>query len=190
MDKQRNEHPPLAQDAGLRAVPIRRSMPDYKRIVEIYHSSFPKVEQFPVWLLRIMSHWKGIHSVAFYDGETLCGFSYFLVNEETVFILFLAVNDQIRSKGYGSRIISWIRESYPNRVIFLDVERPDENATNNQQRVKRIRFYQNNGIYETNHFFTYDGVTYEILCTDQGFSEEAYNKNLESYFRLFKKKRR
>ena len=46
----------------------------------------------------------------------------FLVNEKTVFILFLVVNDKIRSKGYGSQIITWIKENYPDREIFLDVE--------------------------------------------------------------------
>ena len=164
-------------------------MTDYERVLEIYRNSFPKVEQFPVWLLRIMSHLKGINSVVFYDESNLCGFLYFLVNEKTVFILFLAVNDKIRSKGYGSHIITWLKESYPSREIFLDVEKPDENSENNEQRMKRIEFYQRNGIYDTSDSFTYYGVTYEILCTDKNFSEEDYNKNLTSYFKIFKKKR-
>ena len=174
----------------LRAEQIKKSMTDYECILEIYKNSFPKVEQFPVWLLRIMSHLKGINSVAFYDRNYLCGFLYFFVNERTVFILFLAVNDKIRSKGYGSQIITWIKESYPNREIFLDVEKPDENAENNNQRMKRIEFYQRNRIFDINHSFTYDGVTYEILCTDKNFSEEDYNENLMSYFKIFKKKRK
>lgn len=91
---------------NLRAETIRSSMTDYAQIIEIYQSSFPEVERFPVWLLRLMSHLKGINSIAFYDGYELCGFSYFLVNEKTVFILFLAVNSKIRSKEYGSQIIA------------------------------------------------------------------------------------
>lgn len=175
---------------SLRAEYIKKSMTDYEQIIEIYKSSFPKVERFPVWLLRIISHLRGINSIAFYDGNNLCGFSYFLVNEKTVFILFLAVNDKIRSKGYGSQIIRWIKDNYPNREIFLDAEKPDENAGNNHQRMKRIEFYQRNGIYRTDHSFTYDNVTYEILCTDKNFSEEEYNENLMSYFKIFKKKRK
>lgn len=173
---------------SLRAEHIKKSMVDYDRILEIYKNSFPEVERFPAWLLRIMSHLRGINSIAFYDGNNLCGFSYFLVNEKTIFILFLAVNDKIRSKGYGSQIIAWIKDNYPNRDIFLDVEKPNENAENNHQRMKRIEFYQRNGIFKTNHTFTYDGVTYEILCTDKNFSEEDYNENLISYFKIFKKK--
>lgn len=175
---------------SLRAEHIKKSMADYEHIIEIYKNSFPKIEQFPVWLLRILSHLKGINSIAFYDGNNLCGFSYFLVNEKTVFILFLAVNDKVRSKGYGSQIIAWLKENYPNREIFLDAEKPDENAENNNQRIKRIGFYQKNGIFDTNHSFSYDGVTFEILCTDKNFSEEDYSENLMSYFRIFKRKRK
>lgn len=174
---------------NLRAEKIKKSMTDYEQIVEIYENSFPKAERFPVWLLRVMSHLSGINSVAFYDRSELCGFSYFLVNEETVFILFLAVNSKSRSKGYGSQIISWIKSNYPNRDIFLDAEKPDENAENNHQRIKRIEFYRRNGIFRTNSSFSYDDVTYEVLCTDENFSEEAYNENLMSYFKIFKKKR-
>lgn len=174
---------------NFKAEHIKQSTKDYKNILEIYKNSFPAVERFPVLLLRIMSHLKGINSVVFHDGDNLCGFSYFFVNEETVFILFLAVNDKIRSKGYGSKIISWIKENYPNRKIFLDAEKPDENAENNCQRVKRIEFYRRNGIFETNHFFTYDDITYEILSTDKNFTEKEYNENLSSYFKIFKKKK-
>lgn len=174
---------------SFKAVKIKRTMSDYKEVLEIYKKSFPKVEQFPILLLRLMSHLKGINSVAFYDDNKLCGFSYFLVNEETVFILFLAVNDKIRSKGYGSRIISWIKDNYPNRKIFLDVEKLEDNAVNEDQRIKRIEFYKRNGIFQTNQFFTYGNVIYEILCTDKGFNKEDYNRNLVSYFKIFKKER-
>lgn len=175
---------------NLRAEYIKKSINDYEHILEIYRTSFPKIEQFPAWLLRMMSHLKGIHSIAFYDENILCGFSYFFENEKTVFILFLAVNDKIRSKGYGSQIITWIKENYPDRAIFLDAEKPDENAENNNQRLKRIEFYKRNGIFDTNYSFTYEDVTYEILCTDPNFSEEDYSENLRSYFKIFKKKRK
>ena len=165
-------------------------MTDYALILEIYRNSFPEIERFPIWLLRIMSHLNGINSIAFYDENNLCGFSYFLVNKKTVFVLYLAVNAKIRSKGYGSQIITWIKEKYPNRDIFLNVEKPDENAQNNHQRMKRIEFYQRNGIFDTNQSFDYEGVTYSILCTNKYFSEKDYNENLMSYFKIFKKKRK
>lgn len=174
---------------NLKAVKISRFMKDYKKIVSIYKTSFPKVEQFPIWILRMLSHLKNVNAFAFYDENELCGFSYFLVNDETVFILYLAVNSEIRSKGYGSQILSWIKNKYKDKTIFLDVEKVDKCADNYNQRVNRIKFYEKNGIYQTNNFFTYDNVTYEILSTDKNMNEKRYNENLESYFKIFKKRR-
>lgn len=66
------------------------------------------------------------------------------------------------------------------------MEAPDEKADNMEQREKRIEFYRKNQIYETNNFFDFDGVRYEILSTDPNFTEKDYVKNLKSFFKLFK----
>lgn len=50
--------------------------------------------------------------------------------------------------------------------------------------------YKRNGIFDINDSFSYDGVTYEILCTNNNFSGEDYNENLMSYFKIIKKKRK
>lgn len=172
----------------LKSVKIKLFSQEYKKIVKIYKSSFPKAERFPVLLLRLMTRFKSINSFAYYDENVLCGFAYFLVNRETVFILYLAVNDKIRSQGYGSRILSWIKAAYPNKTVFLDSEKPDKNAVNNHLRLKRTEFYRRNGIYQTGNYFTHRGITYEILCTDKNFGIEDYNKNLMSYLNFFPKK--
>lgn len=174
---------------ALHAVAIRRSMNDYGMIREIYKKSFPRAEQCPVWMLRLMSHRKGIHSEAFYDREVLCGFCYYMVNEKTVFILYLAVNPDARSKGYGSQILTWLKEMYQGRTLFLDAEKKDEKAPNAVQRIRRMEFYRKNGILETNHFFDYDDVSYEILSTDREFGRKEYKENIKSFFRIFQQKK-
>lgn len=169
----------------LQAVKIRRLMKDYGTIKDIFKKSFPRAEQCPVWILRLISHRKGIHSEAFYDANELCGFCYYMVNAKTVFILYLVVNPSVRSKGYGSRILSWLKEEYQGRTIFLDAEKKDEKASNALQRIRRMEFYRRNGILETNHFFDYDDVSYEILSTDRNFDEKAYRRNFLSFFSFF-----
>lgn len=59
-------------------------------------------------------------------------------------ILYLAVNDKIRSKGYGSRILQEIKGRAHSRSIVLNVEKPSVNAENNAQRISRIAFYEKN----------------------------------------------
>lgn len=174
---------------ALRAVSINKSMKDYRTIREIYKKSFPKAEQCPMWVLRLMSHRREIHSEAFYDCTALCGFCYYMVNERTIFILYLAVNPDARSKGYGSQILSWLKEKYQGRTIFLDVEKKDAKAPNAVQRIRRMDFYRKNGILETNHFFDYDDVSYEILSTDRNFGEKEYMENFKSFFRIFRRQK-
>lgn len=169
----------------LRVRKIKHWMKDFNKVLRIYHSSFPKEERIPMWLLRVMSHWKRIYFLAFYEEDILCGFSYFAVNKDTIFVLFLAVDSKICSQGYGTQILSWIKEHYTGRKIFLDVEKLDENAANSEQREKRVAFYKRNGIFQTGCFFEYDDVSYEILCTDKNFNKEDYNANLKSYFSFF-----
>ena len=164
-------------------------MKSYKEIKRIYKMSFPQIERFPVLLLGILTLKSNVYALAFFDQERVVGFSYFFVNDETVFILYLATNDRVRSKGYGTQMVNYIKENFRNREIFLDVEAPDEEASNKEQREKRIEFYLKNQIYETNNFFEYDGVRYEILCTNQNFTEENYVKNLKGFFRIFKNKK-
>ena len=34
---------------------VKRSMPDYKKVVQLFNDSFPEYELFPMWLMRIMA---------------------------------------------------------------------------------------------------------------------------------------
>lgn len=66
-------------------------------------------------------------------------------SEKMIFLLYFAVNAQQRSKGYGSQIIHELKQVARGREIILNVEKPDQSAENNTQRVQRITFYERNG---------------------------------------------
>ena len=175
---------------NLRAKYVKRSLRDYKRILEIYNSSFTDIERYPVLILRLASHFKRINFIAFYDGNDPCGLTYYCFNEKSVYILYLAVEERKRSKGYGSRILAWIKKKHPDKEIFLNVEKPEEYHKNYLQQIRRIEFYRRNGIFSTNHNLTFEGVTYTVLCTDSNFSEEYCMNSYIRFIRFFKKKKR
>lgn len=168
-----------------RITKIKFTAPEYREIIDIYNNAFPKSERIAPWMLRLLSHKKNFHWLAFYDDNRLCGFAYFTLNDTTIYLLYFAVNSRIRSKGYGSRILSWIKENYPGREMLLDVEKLDENAQNYKQRLKRIDFYRNNGIYQTGCFIEDRQVTYEILSTNKTFDKKRFNANMRSLFQIF-----
>ena len=78
--------------------------PDREDIRKIYLASFPKYEQLPFWVLRFLTVRKGIDTVGYYDGDELCGFTYTVTAGKILFVLFFAVKEELRGKGYGSAI--------------------------------------------------------------------------------------
>ena len=60
-----------------------------------------------------------------HDNEEFVGLSYSGVNFDIVFIFYLAINGKIRSKGYGTHILDYIKEKYKGKEITLNIEKID-----------------------------------------------------------------
>ncbi|MDO4276236.1 MAG: GNAT family N-acetyltransferase [Eubacteriales bacterium] len=162
---------------------IHRKLRDYNNIKGLYQRAFPKEERIPMGILQIMSGFKIFDALAFYDGERLCGFSYSIVREKAVLLMYLAVNDNMRSKGYGSRILTYLKKRYSDKPVILEVEEPDDSADNADQRQSRIAFYKRNGFYETNEYVKIRNVRYEIMSTEDGFTAEEFRELQKAIFR-------
>lgn len=100
---------------------------------------------------------------AFYDGSQLVGFTYLIHHQDVHYLLYLAVNDQVRSQGYGSRILQATCCRYPGETVVLDIEQLDPQAANNHQRQRRLRFYRQNGFDLTDRLTPTADVTYQMF---------------------------
>lgn len=156
-------------------------------------TAFTASEQVPLWILRMFALRKGVHFRAFYDGDTFCGILYTAESEKYVFVLFLVINDEIRSKGYGSRILQWLK-SNSSKEIALNVERPDSSASDALQRTKRIEFYKKNGITDTGYAISIKNDWLAVLSSDaENFDVHAYSAVVNGLFfgsykgRIFKR---
>ena len=94
------------------------------------------------------------------------GLLYTIENDKYYFILYLAVNQEMRSKGYGGEILHYAYAQAGNRNIILNVERLDPEAVNYEQRLRRVSFYEKNGICRTGYEFSTGGVDYSVLASD------------------------
>jgi len=141
---------------------------DYEYVVRLYDASFPKEEQDS--MKRIMNVSKtslGKLYVAL-DGETRVGLLYILMRKKLLFIHYLAVDPGMRGKGYGSAILTLIRESYPDYSLTLSIEAPDERAENNAERLARKSFYEKNGYRDTGRRTPWRGITYASMVSGVG----------------------
>ncbi len=164
---------------AIREKKVSHQMAEYSSIRHLMKSAFPQNEQLPMWLLRLLSARKNINFRAFFDEEQFCGILYTAENSKYMFVLYLAVNDKIRSKGYGSQILQWLKQN-TSKTIVLNVEAADSNAVNSKQREKRIEFYQKNGIVDTGYSFIDKDEKYSVLSSDaEHFSAEEYYSLLQ-----------
>lgn len=132
-------------------------------------------------LLRLLALRKIVDFIAWYEKGIFCGVSYLVSDEHCVFILYLAVNDDIRSRGYGSRILSEVKKRYAHKNIFLNVERPDDHAKNALQREKRITFYEKNGFHKTNAFIHDGSQDYLVMSLHESYHIDDYKHLLKRF---------
>ncbi len=161
---------------------LTKDLPEYKEVRNLYLTAFPKEERMPWRMVMRMTKKGSLETVAYYDDSTLVGLSMCAENGDQVFLFYLAVTTEIRNKGYGSQIIRELKERYPGKVLFLDSERLDPEAPNNDQRIRRMAFYERNGIHQTGAFTHYGGVDYELLATDKNFTKDDFMRFVKEFW--------
>ena len=155
-------------------------VPDKQALQQLYHSAFPKEEQMPWWLLRLISLRRDMGVYGFYADAQLRGLTVSVATEEVLFILFLAVSEDCRGQGWGSAILKKLKEDYPGRTIVLNVELLDPEAENYDQRLRRMAFYKKNGFFDTGFDIDEVGGTFRVLGT-------APKLDVAAYLRVFAK---
>ena len=146
------------------------------QVKHIYLDAFSKKERMPFAVMVAMSKLWNTQFWAFYDGDTLCGFVYLAHNRGMAFIMFLAVERALRSKGYGSTILQKLRTMYPDRTIVVSIEPCDDGAPDLAVRKRRKAFYGKNGYHETGYLMKLGGVVQEILVANGEFSEKEFRR--------------
>ena len=150
-------------------------------VKSIYFDSFPKNERMPFPMMVAMSKLWNTDFLSFYDADKLCGFVYLAHNRKIVFVMFLAVDKTLRSKGYGSAILKEIQNKYPNKKIIISIEPCDNNAPDIEIRTRRKDFYLRNGYKETGYMIKLAGVVQEIIICNGEFDK----KQFRAFFALY-----
>jgi len=148
-------------------------------VKKVYFDSFPPSERMPFWLMVLMSKLWNTKFLSFYDNDKLCGFVYFAVQFRQIFIMFFAVDRDLRSHGYGSEILRILQKLYPTKTMIVSIEHSDTDRDGDQER--RKRFYLRNGFTETGYLIRMKGVDQEILVRNGHFSKAKFRAFLALY---------
>ena len=153
-----------------------------KEIRELFIRAFPREERPPLsFLLRRAKKGKG-DFCALVDGGRFVGLTFVTETEHVAALMFFAVEDSVRGKGYGSQVLKALQEKYAGKKIFLTIEPVDEKAANYTQRVKRKAFYVRNGFESMGYTVREAGVIYELLAYGGAVSKEEYRMVTEKLF--------
>lgn len=138
---------------------------DRKYIESLYELSFPPEERRPFsQILRLQEEGKALPMVIFEEetGEP-CGLCFFVLHKYFALWDFFAIDPSKRDKGYGTEVIEAIKEKFCDKLVFGEVEPYDENADNNSDRIRRMRFYLRNGVHGTDMTVSLFGVVFQVM---------------------------
>lgn len=145
---------------------------DFEEIKRLYESAFPYKERLPI--LDLLEKRKETIFCTVYENELLCGLFCLLSFRSITHIAYLAVMESYRNKGYGAKILQKIHEMKPQDRMIADIEMENSMADNCKQRTRRKKFYIRNGYQETDIFYTWQDVQYQILSYGGSVSRNEF----------------
>ena len=161
------------QTAIIRAEKVTKHQKDFDAVQKLYENAFPPKERIP--LKHLLYHMgRGGEFLAFYDGSLFLGFACLLSQGDITNIMYLAVDESQRGKGYGAGILEAVQNRRPQNRIVLDIEAVEREADNYRQRESRRSFYIRNGYVPAGIAYRWRQVPYEILIHGGDITEEEF----------------
>lgn len=150
----------------------------YKQVNNIYKSSFPIEERYVSLNKMIRSKETALYCLI--EKETVLGIIYLIFYKDMVFILYLAVRNEIRSKGCGSYLLKWCLSKYNDKKIYLNIEEVKADADDYIIRKRRLDFYLKNQFFVTNYISKENKENFNILSNYEKMDINEY-KELDKF---------
>ena len=152
------------------------------KLRRLYSRAFPRSEKKPFSLIRAMQR-KGITDVIYFsDRNGFLGLAITVNSPDIILIDYFAVAEKRRGEGHGTEMLKALISHYAPRAIFLEIEKPDASAKNNEERLRRKAFYERCGLVPLGTDAKLFGVDMELLGIGCSLSFEEYRRfYLENY---------
>lgn len=92
---------------------------DMRKVKRLYKKAFPAIERRPFFMLKQKDK-----LLVLDDGE-FSGFFSLASWEDILYVEYYAVSKERRGRKYGSKGLEELKKLYPDRRIFLEIERLD-----------------------------------------------------------------
>ena len=154
------------------------------RIRALYERAFPKSEKKPFNLIldKCAEGSMQIYAITD-DGEEFLGLAIFILEGRLALLDYLAIEEDKRGGGVGSAVIKEISRIFPNKVLLLEIEDPDESeADNTAERVRRFGFYTRLGLRPMPYKVWLFGVKMLIMTLGASVDFDEYHRVFVNVF--------
>lgn len=152
---------------------VNKKDKDFKEIKKLYKKSFLKEERVIMPYLFYLCKKENASFWAYYLDNNLCGMSYILTNNDFAFIFYLAIKEEFKNQGIGSKIIDSIKKVFNNKTITINCL-----ISENELFLKRKKFYKKNGFVDTNYIFSDKNNKYNVYANNRILAFGKYKEFL------------
>lgn len=153
---------------------LDRHSADVSLLEKLNNQAFPDNERIETDDIFSFSETNGTDVIGIYKDGEFSGFVITMKYAKCVYICYFAVCPEKRSQGIGGQALKMLKEYYLDCQIVVDFEAPDENSSNNDQRIRRRNFYYRNGFFETGYYQFYMETEFEVACSEPDFNRTEF----------------
>ena len=165
----------------LKLVRLNESSPLLGEMMALYTRAFPANERRPLGVL-LRDGTGAAEVLAVLKGDDFIGLAILLTWQDITHILYFAVLEELRGRGYGGEILRLIRDAHPNHRVIADLEAPFDEAPNLPERQRRMAFYERNGFSQTEIRYAWRGERYVIVSMGGDVSEDEFEHFWEYFY--------
>lgn len=146
-----------------------------EQIRRLYESAFPREEQIPWDDLMRLTMPMSLDFTSYYLEDEFVGLTIVYPRQSFNWFWYFAVCDHLRGQGLGQHILTRLIQKYKDSSNILDMESPEQQCDNIEQRKRRHAFYLRNGFRDTGVGRSFEGIDYTIMMMGDGtFTTDDY----------------
>ena len=162
---------------------------DIKILNEIYIDAFSEKERIYTldYILQKCLEDERLKTYIMYDDPLKTGkkqvvaFCNFIMTDDYIYGTYFGIKKEFKSRYYGTYLIEYIMEDVrKDRHLFFNASMLEDTPENQEERMKRKKFYHRMGINIARSGIIYNGITYDFYSLKELTPEE-----LDMYIELF-----
>lgn len=129
---------------------------------DLFRRAFPEEERLPWALIHLLSLRRGIDLVAWWDepaepaqaaspDPSALTWTVRRPGSRLLYVFYVVVDDAVRGRGLGTRLLAELERRHPGCTIVLDIEPVIAEADNADERRRRLAFYERAGFRDTGY---------------------------------------